>query len=298
MTKIPFTTRNGINATTIIENDLPKDSRVAVFIILNRMIVDGYIAGGWEAVYDELCRSCRFEFEYIDYNDYMEAFREKMYASAWERVFVFLERIYVSYIKDVYEYDRNGNRVEIEISAEEIRNKYIEEINTIMLEDNIAYEFIDGEFFRRGRAVTNKNIERTGLILSDIKLERVKTHYSKALIYFRKTKNPDYENSVKEAFCALEIAIEIITGKKVAKNFSAVIRQLKGNNERKIPEPIIDALVKVYGYRNSGLAVSHGAEKGLRVSVFEVELILNLVSSYIVYIYDYFNSLENEELPF
>lgn len=298
MTKVPFTIRNGIYNSRTINNNLPKETRSAIYIVLGRLVTKNVIEGRWTSLFEELCRSCRIDFDHAEIRNYDTEFKERLYNADWKGVFIFLERIYNSYFEDSHAYDINGNSTDLLLSKDDAMKTYTDEINNILLEDNIDYEFTDGEFYRRGRSITKKNVEHVGAVLSDPTLHKVRSLYNKALKFFRDTKAPDYENAIKESFCALELSGEIITGKKISRDFTNEFRKLSGNEEGKIPPPIVEGLIKFYGYRNNGKGVSHGADKGLRVSKYEAEMILNFIAIIITYLYDYFSSIKDEEVPF
>ena len=53
----------------------------------------------------------------------------------------------------------------------EVKAYYTDEINTLLAEENIGYQFVNGEFQRRGRAQTQKNIQRVGVVLGPEKFK-------------------------------------------------------------------------------------------------------------------------------
>ncbi len=212
----------------------------------------------------------------------------------WDLVFTFCERLYAKLLREVGFWDDREWAIRETLAS--VKSDFSEEMNTILSEENISFIFEEGEFRRTGRPQTHKSIARANSILSDPKLEPVRLHYLKAIKYFE-AKTPDYPNVVKEAICALELAIEIVTGKKVSKDFSREMTQLAGNDPDQIPSPIIQALIKLYAYRGGAEGVSHGTVQGFRVTQYEAELLLSMVAAQITYIVDYFDSLQ-PEVPF
>jgi hypothetical protein len=165
-----------------------------------------------------------------------------------------------------------------------------------MEEENLVFHLSDGQFHRRGRAQTQKVFERVGAVLANPKLEKVKNHYNKARKFFDARPTPDLENCVKEALCALEACIEILTAKNASKEFEKTIRQLQGNRPNQIPSPIGEGMIKLHSYRGSGQGVAHASLQGNRVALVDTELVLSLVASYITYLVDLFPSVE--DIPF
>lgn len=295
---MPFNVRNGIHMN-VVTNDFPKETRNALYIILTRFVDKCCISGGWYNLCKELYRTCRYELNYTEQQEYEPIFKEGLYKASWNKVFMFIERVYDVYLDEVLLYDRNGDPYDCAYTKDEVKEEFSKEINTLLLEDNIAFEFQNGEFYRRGRAITQKSIMRVGTVLGDNRLQKVKKHFLKALEFFRSKDKPDYENTIKEAICALELTFDVLSGKKISKDFASMVKQFEGNSEKQIPSPIIQSMIKIYGYRNSGEGVSHGIDKGLRVTELEAELILNIAATNITYLYDFFTGLEQEEeLPF
>ncbi|HEY9756337.1 MAG TPA: hypothetical protein V6C97_14315 [Oculatellaceae cyanobacterium] len=165
-----------------------------------------------------------------------------------------------------------------------------------MEEENLAFHFSDGQFHRRGRLQTQKAFERVGAVLAAHRLEKVKSHYNNARKFFDTRPTPDFENCVKEALCALEACIEILTAKNASKDFEKAIRQLQGNNPNQIPSPIGEGMIKLHSYRGSGQGVAHASLQGNRVAVVDAELVLSLVAAYITYLVDLFPVAE--DVPF
>ena len=80
------------------------------------------------------------------------------------------------------------------------------EIERLILEENLAFEFSDGVVRRRGRRHTEDKVTRAHVVMGDSRLNESRKHYTKALNFFRNPTAPDYENCVKEAVCAVEAA--------------------------------------------------------------------------------------------
>jgi hypothetical protein len=292
MNEVTFEQRFGLASGKPVSNDFPRTAKIALSYIIEDLINRKYIheghQGSWSVIITEALRISRID----NYPDQFQTFREEFLwvldQANWPRVFTFCERIYSRLLTDAY------TKLE---SLEYIRKYFSDEINQLLMEENMDYKFIDGQFERRGRAQTQKSIKKMGFVLSDSNLIEVRKHFNKAIKFFNQTLEPDYHNSVKEALCALECAIEICTGKDASNNFTKVMKELEGSTKEKIPAPISQSIQKIYAYRGSGQGVSHSAPKGYRVTELEAELVLNLIAAFITYIVDLF-PITQDDLPF
>ena len=131
-------------------------------------------------------------------------------------------------------------------------------------------------------------------LLESRQLDNSLKHFEKALNFYYQLHEPDYPNSIKEAVCALEDCVERLTDKPASKKFSAAINEMK--REEQIPVTIAEGINKLHAYRGAASGVSHAAPEGSRVTEVEAELVLDLVSSYIVYFCNLFPHKENEEV--
>lgn len=306
MDKIPFTQRLGIEQSKPIDNEFPSSGRVALVYLLQDLVSRNYVRyteedswlRKWHIIISELQRAGR-QVD-VDYEPFQTAFElaawllEQM---QWYQVYTFCERVYDRILVSQAYLDEEVNHWIDGDSIEDIRQYFSEELNGILAEENLAYQFISGQFQRRGRAQTQKSFQRVGSVLSRPPLLRVRDHYNKARKFFNERPEPDVENCVKEALCALEACLEILTRKPASKEFTKVVKQLQGNGIDEIPPPIAEGMIKIHSYRGSGQGVAHASLAGTKVSEVEAELVLNLVASYITYIVDLLSHPE-DEIPF
>jgi hypothetical protein len=284
MNNSPLKSRLGIVETNkkTISNDFTKEGRIALGYVLQQLEEKGLITR-YEDITLEIKRVGRFtnsDIEKIDRNEYPTYLIGMIVKLEWHQVFYLCERIYAKFLKEMEYY---GGTV---ATLEDARQAFTDEINLIMEEENLAYHFVNGLFSRRGRAQTQKALERVGTILSDPRLENVRKIYNKAKSAFDKRPEADVENCVKDAVCALELCLEILAPKPVGKDFSATIKRLQGNSLNQIPPPIGESMIKIYGYRGSGANVAHGSNDGNKVTILEAELVLSMVATYITYLVD------------
>lgn len=299
--KPSFQQRFGISPKAPIDADFPPSTRSALMFILQRFAENSAIrtdisSNRWKVIFVELLRTAKRNFEEVGRGIGAAHCHELLAKLEWYQVYTFCERIYDSLISETSYYDQERDERIIQISLEENRNRFESELNTLLSEENIGYVFEQGEFRRPGRPQTQKNVSRVNAVLSDPALHTVKTHYIKAYNFFS-NKNPDYENAVKEALCALEAAIEIKSGQKVSKDFARQVMTLSGIEPNQIPTPIVQAMVKLHAYRGAGTGVAHGSTEGLKVTGTEAELILSLAAAFITYTVEFYDYLE-PEIPF
>jgi hypothetical protein len=167
----------------------------------------------------------------------------------------------------------------------------------LFIEEGLAFEFKDGLVRRRGRRHTVERISRANVVLGDPRLSQARTHYEKALRFFRNPSNPDYENAVKDAVCAVEAAAkELFPEAKVA-TLGDMAKWLAGNDAGKLPRPLAQTFTGVYGFRSGGEGVGHGGTDGGAVTVELAEYVLALAASQIILLVDLANDRDTA-IPF
>lgn len=295
---MPFDKRLGINQKKMISSDFPITARVGLYYIILDLLDKNYIQteyhdhNRFKYINLELARMCR-STEVVADND----IHHLLYTTTWVNVFNFIERVYLKLLSEVNSYDINGEIEGPIKSLSEVQEYYVNEINTLLNEEGLAYEFDKGLFNRKGFPKTVQSIENATKVLSDPQLNKSRYHFLKALNFFNNIKDPDYENSIKEAICAVEACLIALYSSDISKNFENCIRTIIGNESNKVPAPLIDSLIKLYGYRNNGIGVSHATNKGLKVSIKEAEFMISVCADYITYFYSLLTKKE-EEIPF
>lgn len=293
MSNESFKHRLGVKSTgqKLVYDDFPTKARTALFYTIHSLDKNGYLTNIADLDL-ELKRLGRFtasDIERIKGEEYMLRPLALLHHLEWHQVFLFCERIYARYLRQVEHADGW-------VWLDDVRKIFSEDVNLILDEDNLAYHFENGVFVRRGRAQTQKATERVGTVLSDPRLNKVRNLFNKARSEFDRRPEPDVENCVKDAVCALEVCLEILTGKHAGKDFPGAIRYSIGNGPRQIPSPIGESMVKMHSYRGSGINVSHGTLNGNKVTDVEAELVLSMVATYITYLVDLMPA--EEEIPF
>lgn len=162
---------------------------------------------------------------------------------------------------------------------------YIEaELQRIFDEDRLAYEFKDGVVRRRSRKHTEVQATRAGVVLGDGRLAAARDHYNKALKFFRDRTKPDFQNSVKDAVCAVEAAGKALFPDSNAKTLGDLAKDLGKKNQ--MPQAILKALEGIYSYRNSDDGVSHGGANGGAATEAVTEYVLSACASQIIFLVD------------
>jgi|WetSurMetagenome_2_1015567.scaffolds.fasta_scaffold151998_2 hypothetical protein len=299
MPSLSFKQRFGFEESKPITAEFPESARIALAYLIDDL-QDQHTFNDWHGndVLNELMRTGRFtsgDLQCNNTNSFLDRVLEAIKRMQWWQVYSFCERVYRHHISQ-------GAWVETEDDWKSTKSKaemqvyFSDQLEDILAEENIAYQFVEGLFQRQGRAQTQKSIQRVGSVLGQARLSTVRTHYNKARNFFDMRPVPDVENCVKEALCALEACLEVLLEKPASKDFAKTVQQLKGNEARQIPPPIAEGMIKLHGYRGSGQGIAHAALEGNRVTELDAELTLSLVASYITYLVDLLS--EPEDIPF
>jgi hypothetical protein len=296
METFPFRQRIGIDIDKAIEKDFPINARFGLAYIFRDLDSKACLGSRGE-ILNELFRRARIGTPpNVDYHeDIFKCLIDPLKSLEWDAVFDFCERVYDGFLKPTSPLNEN-ELIEL-TSLAGVRAYFSNELNLLLSEENIAYQFVEGRFQRRGRAQTQKSIQRMGSILNNPDLCDVRRHFNKARQFFDQKPEPDSPNCIKEALCALEACLSHQYKEDFSSNFDQALKKIQGNELGKIPAPIAGAILKTHAYRGSGQGVAHAALEGARVSAFEAELILNLIASYITYVVDV-SFAEDQDVPF
>ncbi|MDP2966508.1 MAG: hypothetical protein Q8N39_10840 [Pelolinea sp.] len=288
-----ITNRLNIPIEKLIYDDFPKKARIAVAYLFLDLVNKRYI---WdeESVLIELRRIGRVtkdDFEGEDQKGFINKISNMLYKLDWVSVLSFIERTYEKFLSSVYD-----SNEEYHVSLEVVKKYFSDEINLIITEENLGFEFIDGMFSRRYKYQTLKLINQANKVLDNPELDQVRKHYKKALNFFNKLPQADFENCIKEAICSFEASLEILFSVPASNDFDKAIRKIQGNDDGKIPGPIIGSMIKIHSIRGSSQGVAHASTKGNRISPSEAELVLSLIAAYITYLDDI--CIKDTDIPF
>jgi hypothetical protein len=288
-----FQSRYGPKQGNPIDNDFPSSAITAIAYVFNDMRGRGYFVSDQKIIM-ELNRLGRFTSQDIppatDKRNFISEISLRLHMLRWDKIYFFIERVYAKFISG-YDYEQDYSHTIWE--AEEY---FTSEINLAMEEENLAYFLEEGEFRRKGHLQTQKVLSKVGAVLDREVLAPVRDLFNKARRFFDQRPNPDPQNCVKEAVCALEACVETLTGEPASKSFEKSIRKLQGVNPENIPPPIGEGMIKLHAYRGSAPGVAHAAPSGRTVELSEAELVLSLVASYITYLSDLYP--DDDDIPF
>lgn len=247
----PFSTRNR-GAHVQVDSDFPESARTGLLHLLHDLLKQRCVEG-WIAVAHELQRIARVK-HVIYHKDHLadiESARgtsEKFLLSlSWDKVLDFCERLY----DFLAQASRNTTRAyaQTHISSE---------LNRLFLEESLAFEFRDGHIERRGRSHTLTQVTRAQIVLGDPRLQSARKHFNKAQKYFRHVSQPDPENAVKEAVCAVEATARALFESPGSKTLGDIIKSITGTEPGELPKAIAQTFHGLYGFRSGGEGVGHG----------------------------------------
>jgi hypothetical protein len=277
----PFSVRTR-GAHAQIDNDCPETTRIGLLHLLYDL-VDKKFVEGWSAINSELMRIGRVR------PDFNQGPDELLSALPWEKVFDFCERLYSHLSIEVTMFDEQAERLEV-ITTRSVVQEYIaNELQRLFLEEHLAFEFSNGLVRRRGRRHTAEQVSRAELVLGDRRLSAALGHFNKALRYFRNVSQPDPENAVKEAVCAVEATARALFPSG-GTTLGDIVKSISGSEPGQLPKSIASTFHGLYGFRNAGEGVGHGgatggpatkelAEYALAVSASQIVLLVDLAAA-------------------
>lgn len=296
MTTSPFSARNR-GAHRQIDNAFPATARNGLLHLLLDLIGKDYVAS-WGAVARELQRIARLPP--IEYNETktngisqakadVEAVLAKL---GWDKAYDFCERLHNHLARDVG-YTWN-DEFQLTKPKAEVQAFIAEEMQRLFEEEGLAFEFTDGLVRRRGRKHTVEVTTRAQVVLGDLRLAGARKHYDKALSFFRNPTKPDYENSVKEAVCAVEAAGKSLFPVAKAATLGDFAKWLGATKDISVPKALIQTITGIYAYRSGGDGVGHGGSAGGAATAEVAEYVLAVCASQIIYLVDVSNTQDTD----
>jgi hypothetical protein len=257
--------------------------------------------GSWASVARELQRIARVPPSSYDSNTSGIAKAREDTSSlisniSWDKVFDFCERIYSHLAQDVYVYIGSDER-EVSMTRAAVQAHIETELQCLFAEDHLAYEFNRGSVTRQGKRHSVELASKAQLVMGDPKLQNARRHYDKALQFFRNIKNPDYENCVKDAVCAVEAAGKSIFPNAKAATLGDLSNWLKKTSDVEMPLALTKIIDGIYGYRSGGDGIGHGGSAGGTATSEVAELVLAVSATLIIYFVDLDNS-QGADVPF
>lgn len=296
---VPFSSRNRAGRSQV-DNDCPESARAGLLHLLVDVVEKRYVAN-WCVIARELQRIARLSPAAYSLNSVASERQarvdaeEVLNALGWDKVYDFCERLF-SHLAVPVGYHYNDEFHE-ETSKADVQSYISAELQRLFMEEGLVFEFADGVVKRQGRQHTVNKTTKAQVVLGDARLAAARTHYDKALKFFRNPSSPDYENCVKEAVCAVEAAGKTLFPEAKASTLGILAKWFSSSAESPMPSALAQTFTGMYGYRNGGDGVAHGGVQGGAATVELAEYVLAVCASQIIYLVDLSNGRE-EGIPF
>jgi hypothetical protein len=299
----PFSNRNR-GAHRQIDSDFPESARTGLLHLLHDLVEKQYV-GGWIDLARELERIARrkpvlYNKDSVQHlNSARVTGEELLVELPWDNVYDFCQRLCGSLAKEVISWVGDDEFAEpnVDVTLGDVQEYIANEINRLFLEESLAFEFRKGLVERRGRHHTTTQVSRAYIVLGDPRLESARNHFNKGLRYFRLVSQPDYENAVKEAVCAVEATARALFPDSGAKTLGDIVTSITGTESGKLPKALAKTFHGLYGFRSGGEGVAHGGATGGAASQDLAEYVLAIAASQIILLVDLANS-EEADIPF
>jgi hypothetical protein len=286
-----------------VQNDFPITARVALLHLLHDLVERGFVSG-WIALDKEIRRISRDEPREYD-NSKLEDIqnarsnvKNTLENLKWMTALDFCERIYEHLAIDVTDWEGfNNERRVVVIEREKVQRYVADELERIFLEERLAFTFVDGEIRLRGRKHTRAQLAKVEPTFADARLAESRQHFVKAIRYFELKDQPDFENVIKEAVCAVEAAAKRLFPETKGKTLGDVIKELCSGSSRRFPKQVGDTIVGLYAYRSGGDGITHGATNGGSATRALAEYALALAASQVILLHEV-ASEDTVEIPF
>ncbi len=214
----------------------------------------------------------------------------------WDKALDFCERLHNHLAKEIGHHNDDGE-YRVSKSRSEVQADIAADLQRLFLEEGLAFEFSDGLVRRRGRKHTVEVTSRAEVVLGDPRLTSARKHYDKALQFFRNPAKPDYENTVKEAVCAVEAAGKALFPNAKAATLGDLVKWLIVSKDVTVPKALAQTFTGLYGFRSGGDGVGHGGSGGGTATSEVAEYVLAVCASQVIYLVDLANSQETD-IPF
>lgn len=181
--------------------------------------------------------------------------------------------------------------VEIYISflEEKEREQRTKQLNTIFEQEKSGYRIVLGEVTPITNDAEIETIEQAAATPYD----SVNQHISKALAHYADLKNPDYENSVKEAISAVEAMCCVITGTSGRQaTLGKAIKKLEESGIR-IHGAMEKGFESLYGYASDENGIRHGGKDFKSVPPEDAKFMLISCSAFVNYLIEKWSKVEN-----
>jgi hypothetical protein len=274
MNDLPISFITGIKAK-LVNDEFPRSARQGLLYIIKDLEGSGCIKGSWDSVRNELLRTARAQFPVSDNDSVLHNCVEMFLTLEWYKLVIFCERFYSNLLVDGGETPDQAEMEDPIVDGAVAREKFSKELNYLLREENIPYEFADGKFRRHGP-------------------QNIKVRLGSA----KKRVQAEASASVRETVSALEACVEVLTGKPVDSEFAKEIRRFKRNDDVEILSPIVDRLVDIFIRRRNGDLAFDGDFENLDNITSdndEKKEVADLISSYREYLAGFFKKDKDKQ---
>lgn len=275
---LPFRRRFAVSTEPVIHHDFPPDSRIALYHVLLDLRERGRLVA-WNDVARELRRLARLLPSGAANQNLVMRYLQDL---EWPLVFEFIERAYARLLVREGYWDEETFVERAGLVT--VQAEFASEVNRILLEDNLGFEFVSGQFMRPGSKQYQSATASAGRVLARPELASARTHFLKAMRFFEAAPHADPANAVKEAVIALEAAAKGLFPGVSGNDLRAVMQQLRGTSEDEVPPTLSKIAENLYAFRGAGLGVAHGGATGGVPTNEVAELVLSVTASFIVYL--------------
>lgn len=169
------------------------------------------------------------------------------------------------------------------------REQRTKQLNTIFEQEKSGYRIVLGEITPITNDAEIETIEQAAATTYD----SVNQHISKALAHYADLKNPDYENSVKEAISAVEAMCCIITGTSGKQaTLGNAIKKLEDKGVH-IHGGMKQGFKDLYGYASDENGIRHGGKDFKSVPPEDAKFMLISCSAFVNYLIEKWSKVEN-----
>lgn len=167
--------------------------------------------------------------------------------------------------------------IHLSFLTEDERAKRIKQYNDLLEQEKAGYRIVAGEV----APITNESEIQAIEQAAATPYKSVNQHIKKALAFYADTKEPDYENSVKESISAVEAMCCIITGKDATLN--KAIEKLK-NNGVHIHPALEKAFTSLYAYTCDEKGIRHAGIEFVDTPAEDAKYMLVSCSAFVNYL--------------
>jgi len=161
------------------------------------------------------------------------------------------------------------------------QGRFSNDVNRLFARRYFGYELRDGRIERVGARVQEAAIAEARGIQRDPDLSGPDEQYQKAIGFFNRRPDPDCENCVKEAVCAVEGVARVLLNDH-SLTLSRALKRLQ--KEKDVHPSLVYLIDKLYAYRGDAGGVGHALTQKKEVRVEEAEFALAVSASAIVYL--------------